>query len=174
MALEQPQYTVEATKNGIEFRRYEPYLVVECDRRDIADLRVASNAGFRSLFNYISGENAARQKVAMTVPVQQVPSGDGWAISFVVPREFYQLGAPTPTSRNVSVREVPGGLVAALRFRGIWGSASFEKQSQKLLDSLAAEGIETEGEVFSAVYNPPLTPPPLRRNEVLVRIRQRV
>ena len=172
MALEQPEYTVERSKNGIEFRRYEPYWVAECDRRDIADLRGASNSGFRYLFNYISGENTARQKVSMTVPVQQQPSGSGWAISFVIPREFYKDGAPQPSNPAVAIRQVPGGLVAAHRFRGVWGSDTFEQKSAKLLADLASQGLEPDGDVFSAVYNPPFTPPLLRRNEVLVRIKE--
>lgn len=170
MALEQPRYSVEKTIDDVEYRRYEPYFVAECDLQNISNLNVASNAGFRQLFNYISGENEAQEKVAMTVPVRQVPTKDGWAVSFVVPRSFYKTGAPHPKNANVKIREVSGGLVAALRYRGYWNSEAFEKQSAVLLGKLAEQGAKVSGEVFSAVYNPPLTPPFLRRNEVLVSI----
>lgn len=170
MALEQPKYRVVRSIGAIEIREYEPYWVAECDLSDVSDLNLASNAGFRRLFNYISGENASSQKIAMTVPVRQVPSKNGWAVSFVVPRIFYKDGVPQPTNSKVQVREVPGGRVAALRYRGLWNSGAFAAQSKRLLDGLAAEGIRSVGEVFSAVYNPPLTPPFLRRNEVLVAI----
>lgn len=170
MALEQPTYKVIRQIGAIEIRDYEPYVVAECDLSEIDDLNLASNAGFRRLFNYISGENADSQKIAMTVPVRQVPSKNGWAVSFVVPRSFYSDGVPTPTNPKVRITEVAGGQVAALRYRGLWNSNAFEAQSKKLLAGLSAEGIRPVGEVFSAVYNPPLTPPFLRRNEVLVAI----
>lgn len=170
MALEQPKYRVVRSIGAIEIREYEPYWVAECDLSDVSDLNLASNAGFRRLFNYISGENASAQKIAMTVPVRQVPSKNGWAVSFVVPRSFYRDGIPQPTNSKVHVREVPAGRVAAFRYRGLWNSSAFQAQSQKLLEGLQAAGIRPVGEVFSAVYNPPLTPPFLRRNEVLVQL----
>lgn len=170
MALEQPRYTVEKIIDGVEFRRYEPYFVAECDLSNVADLNMASNAGFRQLFNYISGENEPSEKVAMTVPVRQVPNEGGWSVSFVVPRSFYKDGAPKPKNPSVKIREVPGGLVAALRYRGLWNSQAFEKHSAELLEKLAAQGAKVSGKVCSAVYNPPLTPPFLRRNEVLVSL----
>ena len=170
MALEQPNYRVIRRIGAIEIRDYDAYFVAECDLSEVSDLNLASNAGFRRLFNYISGENAQAQKISMTVPVRQVPSEDGWAVSFVVPRSFYDAGVPTPTNPKVRITEVPGGRVAALRYRGLWNSSAFEAQSKRLLEGLSAEGIRPVGEVFSAVYNPPLTPPFLRRNEVLVAI----
>lgn len=170
MVLEQPNYKVIRRIGAIEIRDYETYFVAECDLSDISDLNVASSAGFRRLFNYISGENAGSQKISMTVPVRQVPSKNGWAVSFVVPSSFYADGVPKPTNPNVRITEVPGGQVAAMRYRGLWNSSAFESQSKKLLAGLSAEGIRPVGEVFSAVYNPPLTPPFLRRNEVLVAV----
>ena len=170
MAIEQPRYEVERVAGGVEFRRYEPYLVAECDLREVNDLGLASNTGFRYLFNYISGENQSGTKISMTSPVQQVPDQDGWRVSFVVPHEFYTKGAPAPRSPKVSVREVDSALVAALRYRGFWNSEVFNAKREQLLALLKAQGVAPLGEVFSAVYNPPLTPSFLRRNEVLVRV----
>lgn len=170
MALEQPNYRVVKTLDGVELREYEPYKIAICRLGGIDDLNRASNAGFRYLFNYISGENQAEQKIAMTVPVIQQPESAGWSISFVVPREFYGPGAPAPKNSNLKIEDVPGGLVAALRYRGIWNSSKFEEKSSDLLKALANHGLTPSGEVFSAVYNPPMTPPFLRRNEVLVRL----
>jgi hypothetical protein len=172
MAIEQPRYEVERSADGIEFRRYEKYLVAECDLREVNDINMASSAGFRYLFNYISGENEPGQKVSMTSPVQQFPSENGWRVTFVVPRSFYAKGAPAPTNPRVSIREIPAGTVAALQYRGFWSSSSYEAHKKQLLAKLAAQGVSTDGEVFSALYNPPYTPPFLRRNEVLVRVKE--
>lgn len=171
MALEQPQYSVEKIVDGVEYRIYDSYFVAQCDLREISDLNVASNAGFRQLFNYISGENAESQKVSMTVPVQQIPTDTGWLVSFVVPKSFYKTGAPKPRNAGVKIVEVPGGLVAAIKYRGLWNSDAYKNQSALLLRKLTEQGATTSGPVFSAVYNPPLTPPFLRRNEVLVSLK---
>jgi len=172
MALERPKFSLLKKVNGVEIRDYAPYQVVTCDVSDVKDLNRASNFGFRYLFNYISGQNAASQKISMTVPVQQAPVGAGWKVSFVVPNEFMNAGAPLPTADRVQLERVEGGLVAALVYRGFWSSAQFETKKQALLQKLERAGYQPVGEVSSAVYNPPLTPPFLRHNEVLVRIKE--
>lgn len=173
MALERPQFKLVKKIDGVELREYDSYQVASCDVSDIQDLNRAANFGFRFLFNYISGQNKASQKIAMTVPVQQTPSADGWKISFVVPRDVSATGAPKPSVDRVQVETVAGGLVAALRYRGFWSSSTYESKKAELLGRLDALGYQPIGEVFSAVYNPPLTPPPLRHNEVLVRVKPR-
>ncbi|MEN9753278.1 MAG: hypothetical protein RL670_969, partial [Actinomycetota bacterium] len=77
-----------------------------------------------------------------------------------------------PSNPRVRLRKVPGGLVAALRFRGIWGSDTYSEKSAVLMDRLKKANLTPDGSVFSAVYNPPLTPPMLRRNEVLVKVKE--
>lgn len=170
MALEQPKYKVDKHFGDVEIRTYESYRIARCELEGVDDLRTASNAGFRYLFNYISGANNESQKIAMTVPVQQFPTKSGWSVSFVVPSTFKKSDVPIPNSSKIEIIEVSGGKVAALKYRGLWGSSSFESHKKELLETLAAHDIKIRGEVFSAVYNPPLTPPFLRRNEVLVAI----
>ncbi len=52
-------------------RRYPAHVVAEIQVNATFDR--AGNAAFRHLFNYISGNNNARQKLAMTAPVIQEP-----------------------------------------------------------------------------------------------------
>lgn len=170
MALERPAFTIERKLDGVEYRRYEPYQVAECTFDNVEDLNSASSAGFNYLFRYISGDNEANQKISMTVPVQQVPTEAGWAISFVVPSNVSDAGAPPPNSSRVKIRTVPGGLVAALSYRGFWNNEVFKRKADELLKLVDRAGFKAIGEVFSAVYNPPMTPPFLRHNEVLVRL----
>lgn len=44
-------------------------------------------------------------------------------------------------------------------------------QQSRLFEWLAAKGLDVDGELEIAGYDPPWMPGPLRRNEVLVRIR---
>lgn len=171
MALERPKYSLLKKINGVEIRKYEPYQIAVCNVKNVADLNRASSAGFRYLFNYISGENAEAQKISMTVPVQQSPTKDGWKISFVVPAKF-DAGAPAPQSANVEIQKIAAGTFAALKYRGLWNSKQFETMKDNLLTKLAAANLKPIGEVTAAVFNPPLTPPMFRHNEVMVRIEE--
>ena len=78
MALAEPDYQLLATIDGIEYRRYHSYLVVETIVDSETDRNEAANMGFRRLFNYISGDNAAQTSIEMTVPVQQKSAAQGW------------------------------------------------------------------------------------------------
>ena len=172
MALERPNFEVIQKADDVEIRDYAPYQVASCDVSDITDLRQASSYGFQYLFNYISGQNAKSQKISMTVPVQQKPSAGGWRISFVVPSDVQNAGAPDPMSSRVEIEDVPGGLVAALSYRGLWNTNKFAELQGDLIKKLTGLGFKPVGEAFSAVYNPPFTPPILRHNEVLIRVKK--
>lgn len=172
MALERPKYSLVKKVSGLELREYEPYQIAVCNVQNVSDLNRASNAGFRYLFNYISGENADAQKISMTVPVQQTPTKNGWMISFVVPQKFLETGAPIPRNAKVEIQKIEAGTFAALKYRGLWNSNQFEAKKKLLLSKLAELGLKPVGEVTAAVFNPPLTPPMFRHNEVMVRIQK--
>lgn len=171
MAIEKPTYDVLSSKNGIEIRHYDEYWVAECLVKGESDLSDASSRAFGRLFNYISGENSARQKIAMTSPVQQIPTDSGWLVSFVVPKDVSLGSIPVPANSSISIRKVSEGKFAALQYSGSWNSKKFDEKSGELMKGLGELGLVSEGAIQSAVYNPPFLPPFLRRNEVLVRLK---
>ncbi len=69
MAAEEAKYSVFVKQDDLEVRDYEPSIVAEVIVND--DFEDASGAAFRKLFNYISGDNTKRSKIAMTSPVSQ-------------------------------------------------------------------------------------------------------
>lgn len=170
MAIEKPSYRVLNSKNGVEVREYDEYWIAECSVENVSDLSMASNRAFGRLFNYISGENSTSQKIAMTSPVQQIPSKSGWLVSFVVPKDVSLGEIPAPSNSSIAIRKVDAGKYAALTYSGVWNSKKFAEKSAELLAACSKSGLTTSGEVSSAVYNPPFMPPFLRRNEVLVRL----
>ena len=170
MAIEQPTYKVLSSKNGIEVRDYDEYWVAECHVANVSDLSEASSRAFGRLFNYISGENSASQKIAMTSPVQQIPAETGWKVSFVVPKDVSLGEIPVPANSSISIRKVEAGKYAVLQYSGLWNDKKFAAKSAELLNACSASGLSVTGPVSSAVYNPPFMPPFLRRNEVLVRL----
>lgn len=187
MALDEPEFTVIDELDAIEIRQYAPYLVAETVVRDEQRRGSASNTGFRRLFDYISGANTADaeiamtapvqqkksatgEKIAMTAPVQQSEAAAGWTIAFVLPKEFTLQTAPRPNNPEITIRQVPGKTVAALRYSGRWTERNLEEHTRELLRTLQDEGLETLGPVMSAAYNSPFSLPFARRNEVMVDI----
>ena len=75
-ALERPEYSVLRTlSNGVELRRYEPYLIAETEV-DMSDgKRSAGAKGFPIVAGYIFGKNRPRTKMQMTAPVRMSKSG---------------------------------------------------------------------------------------------------
>jgi hypothetical protein len=170
MAIEKPEYTVELSSHGIEVRNYSEYWIAECHVSGETDLSAAGSRAFGRLFGYISGENSQGQKIAMTSPVQQIQSETGWNVSFVVPKDVSVGEIPVPSNSTIAIRKVDAGRFAVLQYSGTWSDSKFKAKTALLLNAVSDLGMKTAGTVSSAFYNPPFTPPFLRRNEVMVRL----
>ena len=183
MAIEEPEYEVVADHGDFEVRRYAPMILAET--RVESDFEKAGNQAFRRLFRYISGDNEAQakiamtapvvqesssQKIAMTAPVVQEADDSGWRVAFVVPAEFSWETVPQPTDPRVSLRLVPERIVAAVRFSGTWGEERFTGHEAELREMLAEHDLQPIGEAVYARYNPPFTPWFMRRNEVMIPV----
>lgn len=159
-------YTVVRSLGAAELRLYPPHTVVSVHRG--GNLAEAGMSAFGSLANYISGRNRANQQIAMTAPVVQHPTPQGYRVSFVMPASLAQ--APAPSDPQLDLHTEPGGLVAAIEFSGLANESAFQRQGERLLAAVRASGLHPVGEVFFARYNGPWTPPFLRRNEALVAV----
>jgi hypothetical protein len=183
---EQQPYELIRRYPHFELRRYPEYAVAEVTVT--ADFDRAGNAAFRHLFNYISGSNAARQKLAMTAPVLQesgpqklamtapvIQSGPlpgsaapaEFSVAFVLPAGVTAETAPVPTDPRVKVRAVPGSLAAVLGFSGSGSAAAFQKRNDGLQAALTLAGLTPVGAPRFARFDPPFKPWFLRHNEVV-------
>lgn len=171
MTEEQP-YEVVAEHPGFEVRRYPTHHVAETVVA--GSFEGAGNTAFRSLFRYITGRNRAGTKIAMTAPVVQegADSAGRFVVSFVMPQQYADEPPPAPADPDVRVRRVPAHLAAAARFSGRWTRRSYEQRAERLLEDVVAAGLSVDGLVRFARYDPPWTPWFLRRNEVVVPVRE--
>lgn len=182
-ATEEPAHQILMQDGRFEIRQYDPMIVAEVEIT--GDMRRAGNSGFRPLADFIFGNNTSRseidmtapvtrvrsEKIAMTAPVTRVESDDDiWTVSFVMPREWSMETLPTPNNPNVTIREVPSELMAAVRFSGIGRESRFKQYESALADWLNTQGYAVAGPTRFAGYDAPYVPGPFRRNEVMVPV----
>ena len=132
----------------------------------------AGNTSFRRLVGYIGGRNTQSRKVAMTAPVLQEAEEDAghYVVSFVMPDSFDLDAAPAPTDDRVRLRAIPAHTAAALRFSGRWSQGRFDEHARRLLAAVEEAGLEVDGPLRFARFDPPWTPWFLRHNEVVVPV----
>jgi hypothetical protein len=107
----------------------------------------------------------------MTAPVTQRGAADGgYTVAFVLPAGLREDTAPVPTDGRVRIRDVPETLAAVRRYRGGWSQEAYERQLAHLRAALARDGVRTVGAPRWDRFNPPFTPPFLRRNEVVLEL----
>jgi len=174
-AYETAEYKVVESDGKFEVREYPDLVLVATQTKIDAQGRDGS---FMKLFRYISGANESDKKISMTTPVfmENDKADSAVQMGFVMPKDVALKGVPVPTGEGVDVRKRIGGRFAVLRFPGQL-NAKLAKESEAKLrtwmetkglvadDSPESSGVETAG------YDPPFTPGPLRRNEILIRLK---
>ena len=183
-SVETARYTALKTDGAFEIREYAPFVVAETTVEQ-TDFDAMSEIAFNRLFRYISGNNKARQSVAMTAPVLMQEKGEsvamtapvlmqgskaGWTMAFVLPASYTIESAPVPADENVRLRTVAQHKVAALRFSGFMNAKTIARRQVELIAWVESQGLKIKGEPQVAGYNPPWTIPALRRNEILVAV----
>jgi hypothetical protein len=174
-AYESAEYKVVESDGKFEVRQYPDLMLVATTTKLDAQGRDGS---FMKLFRYISGANESDKKISMTTPVfmENNKADSAVQMGFVMPKEIAVGGVPAPTGEGVDVRKRVGGRFAVLRFSGQLTTKSAKEAEAKLRTWMATKGlvaddsIESSG-VETAGYDPPFTPGPLRRNEVLIRLK---
>jgi hypothetical protein len=182
MAIEEPRFKVIEKDGSFELREYSPYVVAET--RVEAGFDEAGSVAFQRLFRYISGNNVAQQKIAMTAPVTQargekiamtapvaqVADGNAYVVAFTLPSTYTLATAPRPLDPTVQVRAVAAQLVACWRYTGRWTPDNYREHEALLRKRIKAGGLAARGEPVLARYNPPFMPWFMRRNEVWIPV----
>jgi hypothetical protein len=169
-AYESAEYKVVRSDRPFEIREYPDLMMATTTTKFDSQ---GNDGSFMRLFRYISGANDREQKVAMTTPVFMEPEGDDRAgqMGFVLPKELAARSVPQPSDQQVHVTKRVGGRFAVIRFAGRLNRKTRDQAEEKLRDWMDDRGLIGAGDAEVAGYDPPWTPGPLRRNEVLIRLR---
>lgn len=183
---EEPAFSEVARVGAVEIRTYGERIAAQTVVTGSSE--AARNRGFQRLAGYIFGGNTTRASIAMTAPVAQagdnrsmniamtapVAQGaagqDRWTIQFFMPSEYTMASLPVPQDPAVVLAVVPAETYAVLRFSGLGSARTIAEKETELVAALADSGWTRAGEPIVWFYDPPWTLPPLRRNEVAVRV----
>lgn len=166
-ATETPEYKVVHTEEKFEIRDY-PAL-------SLATTPMAAdgmNGGFGNLFRFITGTNESKEKIEMTSPVLISNTTEKKTMSFIMPQATVTKGVPKPAGDTVSLTSLPAARFAVLRFPGGRNAENEKNAIEALRTWITAQKLTTEGEPLFAYYDPPWTPIPLRRNEILIPVKK--
>ena len=163
---ESAPYRVVRSDGKFEVRDYPALSVVETL---MSSRGSGSDGSFNRLFRFITGGNEAKQKIAMTTPVFMSGGDSNATMAFVLPAKLKAGEAPKPTDGSVTVRELPAGRFAVLRFSGGRNTRNEAETLGRLTDWMAAKGLPVLSPPVYGYFDPPWTPAFLRRNEVMLR-----
>ncbi len=183
--VEHAEYSILEKKKGYEVRLYPKHIVAQTTVE--GDYRTALNTGFRIVARYIFGGNVKKQgiamtapvvarenvnqKIAMTSPVMATESNGSRVISFGMPKSYSMETLPIPTDDRVKLVQIPEEKYAAKRFSWFATEVRVDHFEKLLIEQLKKDNIEILGSVAYAGYNAPWTPPWMRRQEVLVKVK---
>ena len=164
--IEEPSWTLVDTVEKVELREYAPSIqaVTQLDHSG------QTSAGFQRLEGFIFGGNETGEKIAMTAPVEESLEANQPLMAFTLPSEYELEDLPEPADDSVQIQTVPGRTMAAIRFSGWATDGKVKRNTQQLIATLKQHGIEAVGTPSLNQYNPPWTPPFLRRNEIMVEV----
>ena len=187
MATEEPDFTLIYKEKSFEIREYAPRIIAQVKINGNFD--EASSTGFRSLADFIFGNNSINnesEKISMTAPViaeptsKQIPmtapvlaeeKNNQWFISFVMPKEYSLQTLPKPNNSEITLTNLPKEKFAVIIFSGLVRESSYDEKIILLNNFIKKKKLKTLGSVQIARYNPPWTLPFFRRNELMIKVR---
>lgn len=187
MAIEEPKFSVLEKNPPFELRSYAPMILAEAQTE--GDLDEASSQGFRLIAGYIFGQNQVSEKIAMTVPVaveEQAPksakiamtapvniesNAGKWTVSFVMPSEYTMESLPKPLNPRVQLRQIPAVKRAVIVFTGFNSENKVAEKTLELEEWMRSKNLQAVGVPRFARYNPPWSIPFMRRNEIMIDVR---
>jgi len=124
----------------------------------------------------ITSDISNNEKISMTSPViaKKISNDnniESRIISFGMPHTYTLESLPVPIDARVKLVEIPESKFAVKRFSWLATEKRVSRFEKKLIEQLKNDDIEILDTVAYAGYNAPWTPPWMRRQEVLVKVK---
>ena len=177
---EQPTYEVLVDDEPFELRRYAPQLVASVTVS--GDRDEANDEAFGKLARYIFASDREGEEIDMTTPVTQAVRGTDpmvtlagvtsgqYTVRFTMPARWTRETLPTPDDPNIMIGELSERQMAVVTFSGRATDEAVREQAEKLRGFMERHSLLADGTLEYAYYDPPFTPPPGRRNEVMMGV----
>jgi effector-binding domain-containing protein len=172
--VSEPSYSLTKKEGAIEIRHYPSIIIAEVEVS--GDRQSAIRTGFRTLADFIFGNNSKQIKISMTAPVIQKgvdtskTSEKKWVVQFVMPALYSMSNLPQPENKNIKIMQSPEKNYVVIQFRGSSAQANLDKHETQLRDYIAQHNLKVTGKPLYAFYNPPWILPIFRRNEIMLEI----
>lgn len=160
MSYEKLTYKVIQKDHRIEIRTYDPFVTMKASR--------PKTNGFQTLFQYISGDNEANQRIKMTVPVITDLNESAY-IAFTMPKDVVKKGYPKANHPHIEFEEHASKTYVCIRFTGLLSQS--KKYVQQLRNYIQKEKLEPLDEPILLRYQGPFTPAFLRTHDIMIHIR---
>ena len=168
--LEEPKYDLILDFGSFETRLYHDTIQARVNTNGESQDSISN--GFRTIAGYIFGNNNSGKKIAMTAPVHMWSEEEMTKMAFTMPSEHELSDLPIPNNSSIEIVEVEGKLTAAMKFSGFASRRKTHRLSKKLLKFILQNKLQPTSSHILAIYdNPWTTLPFLRRNEILIPIK---
>lgn len=184
-----PEYRVLLNAQTYEIRQYPSLIIAETAMRKDQDVASVSSTtefesaaamgrSFNNLAGYLFGNNIEKKEMKMTTPVM-VSKGtsdeDKECLSFIIGEYATVDDVPKTTNDSIDIREEPGRIYAVSEFSGFATKGEISRQREKLLTLLSQDNIQLteygKKNYKCMIYNGPSTIPSLRRNELMIEVK---
>ncbi len=168
---EEPEYMLKESDGNKEVRAYLPYTVAQIEI--LGDEPHATEEAFKELADYLFGNNFSHTQMTMTTPILKERSGQTSMMCVILPSKFLEFTAPKPENKNIKFESRPREIVASIEYSGMNSPEKMAAKEQELIDWLSSDTPYLPGsEVRIALYDPPLTIPFMRKNELHISVKK--
>ena len=168
-SYKEPNYTLISQENNIQIRQYSECAIAKTSIKN-GDSNM-NNTMFRALANYIFGGNDKNQSIPMTIPVLTRYDNESYDMIFFMLDANKVDELPNPISEDISLETINLNKVVAIEFAW-WTSKNNIRQNRKIVEKYIKDNnLEVISDMMVAQYNPPISWPLSRRNELIFQIK---
>ncbi len=106
----------------------------------------------------------------MTAPVTQFEVSPGkFAVQFFMPAEWTLETLPKPLDNRITLKRIPQRTLFVVQYHGGWSERTYQQELKDLKVEAAKFKVQIKNDQSPiwARYNSPMTPSPIRTNEIM-------